>query len=83
MHGLGAFLAIAGGNAAIVMLPWFRALGVVGLAGFVAFVALPGDYSGLLERIAVYPILITQFIAGVAVLRARPARLTGAREPRL
>ncbi|WP_433824801.1 DUF998 domain-containing protein [Actinoplanes sp. CA-015351] len=83
LHGLGAFLAIAGGNAAIVMIRRFRFLGVTGLVGFAAFVAFPGDYSGLLERIAVYPILVTQFVAGLILLRLGPRAWSGAREPRL
>lgn len=82
MHGIGALLAIGGGSALLVALTvalWHRAprlawvtaaLAAVSVAGVVCAVVGIGGF-GLLERLAVDPVVLWQIIAGVAVLTRR------------
>jgi hypothetical membrane protein len=83
-HGLGAFLAIGGGNAlalvtgirgtAFGMTAWFRrfliGLGALGFVFLIITLTLAHvvSYAGLLERIAVYPIMVSQVAVGAVVL---------------
>jgi hypothetical membrane protein len=83
LHLLGAMLAIGGGNAAIIVggrlagLRWAGLLlGLFGLAAFAAL-AFPAATaalgSGLVERLAVYPITLWELLAGLALLSPSPA----------
>lgn len=88
LHGLGALLAIVGGNAAMVLagglLPdlgaprWFgvvsRVLGVLGIASFVALLAIAGQDTGLegaVERGCVYTIIAWDVAVGLVLLGSR------------
>jgi hypothetical membrane protein len=81
LHLLGAILAIAGGNAAILLGAGLAGprwvgllLGLFGLAAFVAL-AVPAAFAslggGLVERMAVYPITAWELIAGLSLLAPR------------
>lgn len=76
-HGVGAVLAIVGGNAAIlagsrVGGPFYRkvsiALGVFGLLSFLVFAVVR---TGVWERCSVYSILSWQLLTAVGVLWSR------------
>ncbi|MBE7191450.1 MAG: DUF998 domain-containing protein [Gordonia polyisoprenivorans] len=88
LHGLGALLAIVGGNTAMFLAGslfrglgaprWFcvgsRLLGVVGIAGFVALLAIAGRGTGVegaVERGSVYTIIAWDLVAGLALLGRR------------
>jgi hypothetical membrane protein len=83
LHPLGALLAIAGGNAAIMVgakaappspPQWLSGTGLVlGLTGLaaLAFLAVRGPLpAGLVERLAVYPITAWELLAGLWLLRS-------------
>ena len=85
VHAIGAVLAIAGGNAAIlagsrIVSGWHRtvsvALGAFGLLSFALFVIeLKGSGSlplGVLERCSVYSITAWQLFTGAWLLSRRP-----------
>lgn len=95
VHGLGALLAIAGGNAAIVAgstslsksigAPWYRVvswlLAGAGYAGLTLFV-LGANNVGLWERISVYSILLWQTLTAILLLCAvRAVRKEASRGP--
>ncbi|MEU4241787.1 DUF998 domain-containing protein [Actinoplanes sp. NPDC026619] len=74
-HGLGAFAAFICGNI-LVMRLGRRWLGIVGLAGVVAFMvdmSTGGILIGLIERGAVYPVVFGLISVGLARRRVRPA----------
>jgi hypothetical protein len=90
-HGIGAFAAITGGNALVILLGRnttqrlgrvLVALGVTGLISLAAFLAVvtsgAGILIGLVERGAVYPFLIGLICTGAA-LRNPGAGATGMR----
>jgi hypothetical membrane protein len=82
-HSLGALAAIVGGNVLIILLGLMRrrigvaqkpgramiGLGAFGLVSMVAFIAVAGAnvLVGLVERCAVYPVLIGLICAGVSI----------------
>ncbi len=85
LHGVGALLAIVGGNAAMILAGslfrdvgaprWFcavsRVAGVVGIASFVALLAISGrhtDVEGAVERGCVYTIIAWDVVAGLVLL---------------
>lgn len=88
-HGLGAMVAIVGGNVLVIVLGRVHrligvpakpakamvVLGVFGLVSLVGFLALAGSGAnvliGLVERCAVYPLLIGLVCAGVPIWRVR------------
>ena len=89
-HVIGAYMAILGGNLAILTLGiglgrtvslWLRAalaaLAIVGFAGGSLLVIRPEYLPGLFERMAVDPITMGEVLAGVtlALALARRARL--------
>lgn len=83
VHGVGAVLTILGGSLLLLALAVslsgrYRrlalvtaALGLLSLAGSVCGVLQIGGF-GLVERIAVYSVLVWQVLAGIAVLVSRP-----------
>lgn len=83
IHGVGAVLTIAGGSVLLLALAvslWGRhrrlalltvVLGLLSLGGTVCGVLEIGGF-GLVERIAVYSVLLWQVLAGIAVLASRP-----------
>lgn len=85
LHGLGAVLAIVGGNAAAIiggidllgrrvrrLGATFVALGTVGVVAFGFLLASMGtDDDGVPERISVYAINAAEILAGFAVVAAR------------
>lgn len=83
IHGVGAFLTIAGGSVLLLALAvslsaGYRrlavltaVLGLLSLGGTLGGVLQIGGF-GLVERIAVYPVLLWQVIVGVAVLAGTP-----------
>lgn len=88
LHGLGAVLAIVGGNAAAIVVgldllgrrrsglgATFAALGVLGVAAFgYLLVTMGSDVDGIPERISVYTINTAEILAGTALLLARRRR---------
>ncbi|MFI9387886.1 DUF998 domain-containing protein [Kutzneria sp. NPDC052558] len=82
-HGLGAFMAILGGNLVFVVIgghilrrrteTWLGitevALGVIGLvAAVVLAMNWDAPYAAVYERISVYPIIVAQLIAGIVLI---------------
>ncbi|GGF12347.1 DUF998 domain-containing protein [Williamsia phyllosphaerae] len=85
LHGFGALLAIVGGNAAMIVAGgvfadigaprWYcvasRVAGVLGIASFVALLAIAGADTGLegaVERGAVYSIIGWDIVTGLVIL---------------
>ena len=85
LHGFGALLAIVGGNAAMILAGslfrvvgaprWFcvasRVAGVVGIACFVALLAIAGADTGVegaVERGSVYTIIAWDVVVGLVLL---------------
>ncbi|MEH3156128.1 MAG: DUF998 domain-containing protein [Gordonia paraffinivorans] len=85
LHGLGALLAIVGGNAAMILAGslfrnvgaprWFcvvsRTAGVVGIASFIALLAIAGRGTGIegaVERGSVYTIITWDIVVGLVLL---------------
>ena len=86
-HSLGALLAIAGGNLAILCGGLLTrnlvhqnslsvlgvALGLIGLAGFATFMALDGGlHAAVFERISVYTVMLWELLFGLFVLMKSP-----------
>ncbi|MBO1902483.1 DUF998 domain-containing protein [Leucobacter weissii] len=86
LHGLGALLAIVGGNAAAIIAGIdllrqrvrplggaFLALGAIGIGAFAYLLSTSGTpVDGIPERIAVYTVMAAEIIAGTAlVVRGR------------
>ena len=87
LHGLGAVLAIGGGNAAAIVVGvdlflcrrglgvTFIAVGALGIGAFLSLlITMGGDVDGIPERISVYTIQAAEILAGVALLVGRRIR---------
>ncbi|MBJ7289673.1 DUF998 domain-containing protein [Williamsia sp.] len=99
LHGFGALLAIVGGNAAMIVAGrvfaeigaprWYcvasRVAGVIGIASFVALLAIAGADTGLegaVERGAVYSIIGWDIVTGLVLLLVLPGRRAAQPPPR-
>lgn len=87
LHGLGAVLAIGGGNAAAIVVgvdlfrrrrglgTTFIAVGALGIGAFLfLLLTMGGSADGIPERISVYTIQAAEILAGVALLVGRRIR---------
>ncbi|WP_166442111.1 DUF998 domain-containing protein [Nakamurella flava] len=87
LHGLGAVLAIGGGNAAAIVVgvdlfrrrrglgATFIAMGALGIgASLSLLITMGGDVDGIPERISVYTIQAAEILAGAALLMGRRVR---------
>lgn len=80
-HGIGAALAIFGGNLAIISLglhlqfnrrKWFANLslwlGIIGITGLFVCIGIHQDFKGLFERISIYSILLWEIIFAIVLI---------------
>lgn len=86
LHGVGAVLAMAGGDAALILLgvslrragQWVRPASAAPVLGAAGLIALPlmlvfqSSAEGVLERVAAYPIVAFYIVFGLAIVLTRP-----------